>query len=69
MLGFNGGLNGGQSADLTEVVKTYGTSESRLLLFALLPLILIVVVVYRHSLESFPKTMAGDQVVDANPVN
>ena len=68
MLGFNGGLNGGQSAGLTEVVKTYGTSDSslRLLLFALLPLILIVVVVYRHPLESFPKSIMS---VDANPVN
>jgi hypothetical protein len=33
MLGSTGGLSGGQSADLTEVVKTYGISESRLLLF------------------------------------
>ena len=44
MLGSNGGLSGGLSADLTEVAKTYGMSESRLLLFALFLFILIVVV-------------------------
>lgn len=66
MLGSTGGLSGGQSADLTEVVKTYGISESRLLLFALFPFISIVVVVYRHPLESLPKPVTGDQVVDAN---
>ena len=35
MLGSNRGLSGGLSADLTEAVKTYGISESRLLSFAL----------------------------------
>lgn len=39
MLGSTGGLSGGQSADLREVVKTYGISKSRLSLFALFPFV------------------------------